>query len=59
MFTIQHPRTSHKYKRNLPDYPRYHKAYGRIWVKKEEWTGEVAAKVTKVDQMVVSGSKSH
>ena len=44
MFRIEHPRASGKYIGDLPNHPCSHKSYSRNWAKKEEWTGEAAAK---------------
>ena len=47
MFPPECPRTSLKYIRNLPDHSWAQISYCRKWAKKEELTGELAAKVTR------------
>jgi hypothetical protein len=50
IFPFGRPRISIVYKRNLPDHPSKHESYSGKWTEKEEWTGELAAKVTWVNR---------
>jgi hypothetical protein len=46
IFPFGRPRISIVYKGNLPDHPSKHESYSGKWAEKEEWTRELAAKVT-------------